>query len=71
MKSVPENLSMKIINDKGWFSYTINNSPGKITVNAMFKIDHDIFLPEEYASLYAFFDKVMEKQKEKIVFVKE
>jgi len=71
VKSVPENLNMKIINDKGWFSYTINNSPGKITVNSMFKIDHDIFLPEEYASLYAFFDKVLQKQNEKIVLVKE
>jgi len=71
LKSVPEKLVMKIINDKGLFSYTINESPGKLTINAMFKIEHDIFLPEEYASLYAFFDKVLQKQREKIVFVRE
>ncbi|MEM9545811.1 MAG: DUF3857 domain-containing protein [Bacteroidota bacterium] len=71
VKSIPDNLKMKIINDKGYFSYSINESPGKITVNCLFQIDHDMFNPNEYASLYAFFDRVLQKQNEKIVLVRE
>ena len=71
VKSKPENASMKMINDKGYFSYVVNEGSGSITINTMFKVNSDIFLPEEYASLYAFFNQVLKKQKEKIIFVKE
>lgn len=70
LKSKPENQSIKIVNDKGWLTYTINEAMGILTVNVLFKLDHDIFMPGEYASLYAFFDRVLELQKEKIVLVK-
>jgi len=71
VKSKPENMALKMINDKGIFSYVINELDGKISVNIMFKIDNDIFLANEYASLYEFFNKTMIKQKEKIILVKE
>ena len=71
LKSRPENITLKMINDKGSFSYKINEAQGSITVNALFKINDDIFMSEEYASLYEFFNQIILKQKEKIVFVKE
>ena len=70
VKSLPENASLKMINNKGSFSYIISEIDGKISVNTVFKINHDIFMPDEYSSLYEFFNKVMLKQKEKIVLVK-
>jgi hypothetical protein len=42
-----------------------------LIINALFKIDDDVFMPDEYASLYEFFNLVLIKQKEKIVLVKE
>ncbi len=71
IKSRPENIMLKMINDKGLFSYIINEGPGSITINSVFKINDDIFLPDEYSSLYEFFNQILLKQKEKIVFVKE
>lgn len=71
VKSKPENKALKIVNDKGIFSYVINEMDGKIVANTTFKIDDDIFLANEYPSLYEFFNQVMIKQKEKIVLVKE
>lgn len=71
IKSKPDNIALKMINDKGLFTYAINEGAGKITVNTVFKINDDIFQPDEYASLYEFFNEIIIKQKEKIVFIRE
>jgi len=70
LESAPENISIKIINDKGSFLYSTKVTNNILVVNANFKIDHDIFFPDEYDSLYAFFNMILSKQNEKIVLAK-
>ena len=71
LQSGPENLVLNMINNKGKFSYLLTVSDKSVVVNALFKINDDIFTPEEYASLHEFFNQIILKQKEKIVFAKK
>ena len=53
------------------FEYLIGNSGGKISLRSRIKLTRSYFLPEEYEILREFFNLVVSKQNEQIVFKKK
>ncbi|MDP4265229.1 MAG: DUF3857 domain-containing protein [Bacteroidota bacterium] len=58
-------------NNDGIFEYRISENNGIISLRSRLRISHTFFLPDEYATLREFFDLVMKKHNEQIVFKKK
>lgn len=67
---IPEKASFKMLNGKGEYNYSIftNNEEVNIVVNL--SINQTLFIPSEYDEIRAFFDKLVAKNAEKIIFKK-
>jgi hypothetical protein len=66
--------SMKVNFDeegKSYFEYIIMNSAGVISFRSRIKLNRSYFMPEEYGILREFFNLVVSKQNEQIVFKKK
>jgi hypothetical protein len=56
---------------KSFFEYRISQSNDIISFRTRIKLNRALFLPEEYESLREFFNIVVTKQSEQIVFKKK
>jgi len=70
LKNVPETKVITLEGGKGEFSYKVSEGLESLTINCSFKVNDDIFTPNDFTSLYNFFDMIIEMQKEKIVLEK-
>jgi hypothetical protein len=57
-------------NGSAYFEYRISQSGSTISLRSRVKIDKTLFLPDEYENLREFFNLIVGKQKEQIVFKK-
>lgn len=71
VESIPEQLAIGLPDNLGFFKYKITNTANIIKVNAIMQINAAIITPKHYASLKDFYTKVVAKQNENIVLVKE
>jgi Domain of Unknown Function with PDB structure (DUF3857)/Domain of Unknown Function with PDB structure (DUF3858)/Transglutaminase-like superfamily len=58
-------------NNDGIFEYRISEVNGIISLRSRLRISHTFFLPDEYATLREFFNLVVKKHNEQIVFKKK
>jgi len=70
IKSLPENASLSLPGKLGKFRYVTAVKDGTLTVQYIFRINRDFFLPEQYPALKQMFNMVIAKQNEKIVLGK-
>lgn len=69
---LPKQLIAKL-DEKGsaYFEYRISQSGSTISLRSRIRIEKTIFLPDEYETLREFFNLIVSKQKEQIVFKKK
>ncbi len=68
---LPERKALKLPESSGSFSYNVQQSPnGNVQIMVQQNINKPIFLPEFYPILKQYFDKVVEKETDKIVLTK-
>ena len=70
VKSVPEKMSIALPDKKGFYFYEIKTLDDDLLITRLFKINSDIFYPEEYEALRKFYTMIFDKQAEKIVLTK-
>ena len=69
---LPESMILKLNNEnEGIFEYRISQSKGNISFRSRLKLNRANFLPDEYEMLREFFNIVVKKQAEQIVFKKK
>jgi hypothetical protein len=69
---MPKQLMLKLNEDNdGMFEYRISESNGIISMRSRLRISRAYFLPEEYEMLREFFNYVVKKHNEQIVFKKK
>jgi Transglutaminase-like superfamily. len=66
-KSIRVSLNEK---REGFFEYLVSNSNGQIALRSRIKLDRTYFMPEEYEMLREFFNLIVKKHSEQIVFKK-
>lgn len=71
IKHLPESLAVGISNNLGVFKYQISNTGSKINVISIIQLNTSVISPNYYEELKAFYKKMIEKQTEKIVLIKE
>jgi len=67
---LPEALSLSLPNNMGSFSYSITAHGNTLQLTAVHEIKQAIISQEHYAALKSFYQKIIEKQNEKIVLKK-
>lgn len=70
IESIPKSINMVTGDDMGLFKYIINGADNKIQVSITFEISMAIVGADYYDIIKDFFQKVIEKENEKIVLVK-
>jgi hypothetical protein len=69
---LPKSMVVKLNEqDEGVFEYRISKSGGSISFRSKIKINRAFFMPEEYEMLREFFNLIVSKQAEQIVFKKK
>ncbi len=69
---LPKQTKVKLNTEgDGVFEYRVSQSDGTIYIKSRVKLKRTIFLPEEYESLREFFNYIIKKQSEQIVFKKK
>ena len=69
---LPKQIVVKLNeNDDGFFEYRLSESNGAISLRSRIKINRAFFMPEEYEMLREFFNLVVKKHSEQIVFKKK
>jgi hypothetical protein len=69
---LPKSIIVKLNEqDEGMFEYRISNSGDNISFRSRIRINRAYFLPDEYEMLREFFNLVVKKQSEQIVFKKK
>lgn len=71
VESLPENLGIGMSSNLAVFRYKAVANSSKITVVAQLQINKAIITPEYYQELKMFYTKLIEKQTQKIVLIKE
>jgi hypothetical protein len=71
LESIPEKTSFAIPNSGGRFLYDITSSGNKLTVNYSFAINKTVFSSTEYQYLKEFYNRVIETQREDLLFKKK
>ncbi len=68
---LPKSIIVHLNEDgKSFFEYRISESEGTISLVNRIHLDRAFYKPEEYAQLRSFFELVVKKQAEQIVFKK-
>ncbi|HVG42387.1 MAG TPA: transglutaminase domain-containing protein, partial [Chitinophagaceae bacterium] len=71
LDELPKQLKVKLNEaGEGYFEYLVTHSNGTISLRSRIKLDKATFMPDEYESLRGFFNLVVSKQSEQIVFKK-
>jgi hypothetical protein len=69
---LPQQIMVKLNeNDDGLFEYRLSESNGTISLRSRLRIKRSLFMPDEYNMLREFFDLVVKKHNEQIVFKKK
>jgi hypothetical protein len=69
---LPKPLVLKLNTENdGEFEYRVGESGGIVSLRCRLKLNRTYFAPEEYQMLREFFNLVVKKQNEQIVFKKE
>ncbi len=69
---LPKQIMVKLNeNDDGFFEYRLSESNGAISLRSRIKIKRAFFMPDEYEMLREFFNLVVKKHSEQIVFKKK
>ena len=69
---LPKQIMVKLNNEgDGIFEYRISESQGTISLRSGIKFKRSYFTPDEYESLREFFNLIVKKQSEQIVFKKK
>jgi hypothetical protein len=68
---VPKSEKVTFNEDEGMFEYIVSKSDKEINLRSRIKLDKAIFSPEDYEYLRAFFDYIVKKHAEQIVFKKK
>ncbi|MCK4661919.1 MAG: DUF3857 domain-containing protein [Bacteroidales bacterium] len=67
---LPEPVKVVLLNNKGSFMYSINNSGQNIQLTYKFNINNALILPTEYNHLKQFYDYIINKHSEMIILKK-
>lgn len=70
VESLPKSMSIQLPNNLGQYKYTITANNIAVTISSNMMINSSIIVPKEYKGLKSFFQNLVDKQQEKIVFVK-
>ncbi|MBK7174839.1 MAG: DUF3857 domain-containing protein [Bacteroidales bacterium] len=70
ISEVPKPLRARTPDGKMKYYYNIDQFDDKLTLSVMFSMSKTLFLPEEYQGLKAFYQMIVDKQKELIVLRK-
>jgi Domain of Unknown Function with PDB structure (DUF3857) len=69
---LPKSLIVKLNEqDDGMFEYRISQSGGNISLRSRIRFKRSFFMPDEYETLREFFNLIVKKQAEQIVFKKK
>ena len=69
---LPKQIMVKLNeNDDGFFEYRLSESNGAISLRSRIKLKRAFFQPDEYEMLREFFNLVVKKHGEQIVFKKK
>ena len=71
VESVPESVAFAISNDMAVFKYRLVHSGNKITLLTQLDINRAIITPEFYKELKELFSKMVKKENEKVVLIKQ
>ena len=72
LDELPKSIKVKFNEEgEGYFEYMIALSGSTVSLRSRIKMDRSDFLPEEYEILREFFNMIVAKQKEQIVFKKK
>ncbi len=71
VEELPENALVKLPGDGATFVYTVNNMGNMLQVMSKIQINKNIFLPDEYEYLKAFYDHIIAKHGEQVVLKKQ
>jgi len=67
---LPKSNRVNLADNMGYFEYLTGNEDGMVQLRTRIKINKAFFQPEDYEMLRAFFDLIVKKQTEQIVFKK-
>ncbi len=70
MDELPKPTKIKFNEDEGYFEYLIYSEEHKVTLRTRIKLNKTEFQPQDYKLLRDFFDVIIKKQSEPIVFKK-
>lgn len=70
VENLPESITLTMNENLGVFKYLTSLSENTIQISISNQINSSIFLSEDYVSLKSYYQKLIEKQNEKIVIVK-
>ena len=68
---IPKSAKVSLNDGEGHFEYLISKSDNIIMLRTRIKLEKATFLPEDYESLRNFFDYIIKKHAEQIVFKKK
>jgi len=70
VESLPQSMTLTMNENLGVFRFLTNQQGNMIQISISNQINSSIFLSEDYVSLKSYYQKMIEKQNEKIVIVK-
>ena len=68
---MPKSVRVKFNDDEGVFEYIISKTDAEINISCLIKFNKALFMPEDYEALRNFYDYILKKQAENIVFKKK
>lgn len=68
---LPKSARVSLNEDEGFFEYLISTSDKEINLRTRIKLEKATFFPEDYETLRNFFDYIVKKDAEQIVFKKK
>lgn len=71
VESVPQPLAIGLPDNIGLFKYQVTSKGNKVTTQAILQINKPFIAPQHYAALKDFYKKLVDRQTEKIVLIKE
>lgn len=70
IQEVPKNTSFKMLDGKGDYNYSIEVKNEEVIITVSLAINQTLFVPSEYGEIKDFFDKLVSKNAEKLIFKK-
>ena len=71
LDEVPKSVKVSFNENEGFFEYIVRKSETVVTVSSKVKFEKAFFPPDDYESLRSFFDYIVKKHAETIVFKKK